>query len=66
MKVWVVTEGFDYEGCDFPFGIYSTKEKAEEARNKLLKAGGYSSLKEVPNYVHYDISEYTLDKDDDD
>lgn len=29
MKVWVLFEGSDFDGCSPPYGVYSSKELAE-------------------------------------
>ena len=36
MEVWVVLDGYDYEGYGPPCGIFSTKEKAVALRAKIM------------------------------
>lgn len=51
MKVYVLIGGWDYEGNDEPEGVYSTKEKAEEA--KAHAYDGYSDIE----ILEYDIDD---------
>lgn len=50
MKVWIVTVGVCYEGEE-TVGIYSTKDKAEEARERLrgrkYGAGDFQNITEL-------------------
>lgn len=50
MKLYALIGGFSYEGYDDPVGIFSSLEKAEEARK--IAYDGYDTLK---------IHEYELD-----
>lgn len=50
MKLFALIGGWDYEGYDDPVGIFSTKEKAEEAKSVAYKS-----------YDHLEIFEYDLD-----
>jgi hypothetical protein len=55
MKLWVVSEGADYEGLTEPYGVYSSYELAMEAEKRLM------SRKYRPDYV--EITPLELDKD---
>ncbi len=52
MKVYVVVGGWDYEGYSEPTGVYSTKEKADAAKQHARSNHSYDNL---------EIMEYDLD-----
>jgi hypothetical protein len=54
-KVWVVLEGYNYEGYSKPEGVFSSKELAEAVAAKR-RADKYQ-----PDYV--DVFEYEVDVD---
>lgn len=57
MTLYVIIEHYPGEGCSEPFGVYSTREKAEVYK-KYLVAQTYVQEK------HTTIEEYVLDQTD--
>ena len=50
MKVFIVIEGFDYEGFTDPNKVFDSYEKASNYRNELLKENDFTGY-------HVDIYE---------
>jgi hypothetical protein len=53
MKVWVASYWYDYESPDHVIGVFSSKEKAEEALQLCKDKGDWR-----------DVNEYVLDQID--
>jgi hypothetical protein len=56
MKVYVVYHGSQYEGCSHPYGVYDSKEKADECIEALRAKYGH----EDNETELYEMSELTL------
>jgi hypothetical protein len=60
MKVWILEDVSEYEGNTF-CGVFSTEEKAEEDRDKILSLAGYSGPGLERRKRHFDIWECQVD-----